>query len=117
MNIIRAFFNSLEGLSWTLKHERAIRQEFLALILGAVIALMIPVSALEQVALIGSILFVMIVELLNTAIEKTVDRVSKEIHPLSKIAKDTASAAVLLSIILCVSIWFVICLPLIKTYF
>ena len=117
MNMIRAFFNSLAGLSWTLKYERAIRQEFFVLILGVFIALIIPASPLEQIALIGSILFVIIIELINTAIEKTVDRISKEIHPLSKIAKDTASAAVLLSIILCVSIWLVICLPLIKTYF
>lgn len=117
MNIVRAFFHSLAGLSWTLKHERAVQQEFFVLIFAMLLIFILPVSSLEKLALLGSIVFVIIVELINTAIEKTVDRISKEIHPLSKIAKDTGSAAVLLSLILCLSIWFVICFPLIKTYF
>lgn len=116
-SILRAFLHSLEGLWWTLKHERAVRQEWLAFLIAIPVTYVLPLSLLHKILLLCSILFVIIVELLNTAIEKTVDRISLERHSLAKIAKDTGSAAVLVSIIFCMMIWFAVCFPLFKDYF
>ena len=103
--IVRAAGYSASGLRMAYVGESAFRQEvWLA-------AVMLPASFWlgrdwEQTALLaGSVLLVMIVELLNSGIEAVVDRVSDERHELSKRAKDLASAAVLLSLLLCAGIW------------
>ena len=69
------------------------------------VALFLPASALGKVLMIGSILLVLIVELLNSAIESAVDHTSLELHPLAKRAKDIASAAVFLSIVNALVVW------------
>ncbi len=95
---------SLAGLRAGLA-ETAFRQEFLAALV------LLPASAwlarnwVEAALLAGSVLIVLIVELLNTAVETVVDRVGLEWHALSKRAKDMGSAAVLLSLLLCGGIW------------
>jgi len=110
--IFAAFFYSIEGFKSAWKNEHAFRQEMMLVVPATIIALLLPVSALEKVALIGVLLLVLIVELLNSAIEAIVDRVSLERHPLSKNAKDFGSAAVFLALTLVAMTWAVIVLPL-----
>jgi len=85
--------------------ETSFRQEVLAAILLLPLAFWLGRSWVETALLAGSVLIVMIVELLNTGIETAIDRVGPEWHDLSKRAKDMGSAAVLLSLILCGGIW------------
>lgn len=106
-----ALFYSLSGLKTAWKHEHAFRQELMFVIPGLVIALLVPVSALEKLLLISVLMLVLIVELMNSSIEAIVDRVSLERHPLSKNAKDLGSAAVLLAVLLAAITWAVILLP------
>jgi diacylglycerol kinase (ATP) len=79
---------------------------------GIIVALLLPVSRLEKLALIASLVLVLIVELLNSAIEAVVDRVSLDRHSLSKNAKDLGSAAVMLSFILALVTWGVVLYPM-----
>lgn len=80
---------------------------------GCIIAFLAPVPGLQRVALIAVLFLVLIVELINSAIEAVVDRVSFERHPLSKNAKDFGSAAVFLALTLAVITWGIILLPVI----
>jgi len=102
--VIHAFGYSIQGLQAAM-HEPAFRQEaYLAFIL-------IPMSFflgqnwVEISLLSGSVIFVLTVELLNTGLESAIDRVGPQWHDLSKRCKDLGSAAVLLSIVLCMGIW------------
>ena len=92
--VIRATGYSMAGLTAAYRGESAFRQEFW---LGR--------SWVEVALLAGSLMLVLIVELLNSGIEAAIDRVSYELHDLSKRAKDLASAAVFLSLVLCAGIW------------
>jgi len=80
---------------------------------AAVVALLLPVSRLEKLALIAVLVLVLMVELINSALETVVDRISMERHPLSKNAKDLGSAAVCLALLVAVATWGVIVLPII----
>ncbi len=103
--ILNAFGYSMAGLAAAYRHESAFRQEtWLALALS-ITALLLPVGMLERCLLITSVLLVLIVELLNSAVEASVDRVSLERHELAKRAKDLGSASVLLSLLLCLWVW------------
>lgn len=82
------------------------------MILATVVALLLPVAALHKLLLIAVFVHVLVVELLNSAIEAVVDRVSLEQHPLAKNAKDFGSAAVFLSVTLALATWGVIVWPL-----
>lgn len=96
---------SLDGLRAAWRHEDAFRQE---VVLGAIVvavAIALPVTVLEKVALAGVVLIVVIVELLNTAIEAAIDRDSLRIDPLAKRAKDYGSAAVMLALVLAGGVW------------
>ncbi len=110
--IFSAVFYSIDGFRAAWRHEHAFRQELMIVVPGVVLALLIPVSALERIALIAVLVLVLVVELLNSAIEAVVDRVSLERNPLSKNAKDLGSAAVMLTFILALVTWGVIALPL-----
>lgn len=112
--IFSAFFYSLDGFQSAWKGEHAFRQELLLVVPGTVIALLLPVTAMEKLLLIGVLILLLIVELLNSAIEAVVDRVSLERHPLSKNAKDFGSAAVFLALTLAGITWAVILLPLVR---
>ncbi len=107
-NLINAFKNSLDGLTHALKSERAFRQEIILLIAGSIAAILLTNSSVERAILIGSIAMVLIVELLNSAIEATIDRIGPEKHPLSKNAKDLGSAAVLVSLLTAAAMWIII---------
>jgi diacylglycerol kinase (ATP) len=110
--IYAAFFYSIEGFRTAWKSEHAFRQEMFLVVPGVIIALLLPVSALEKLALICVLILLLIVELINSAIEAVVDRVSLDRHPLSKNAKDFGSAAVFLALTIVTATWAVIVLPL-----
>ena len=95
---------SLAGLraGW---NETAFRQEALASVVLIPAAFWLSQSWMETVLLAGTVLLVLIVELLNTGIEAAIDRIGPEWHALSKRAKDMGSAAVLLSLLLCAGTW------------
>lgn len=96
---------ALAGLREAWQHEDAFRQEVVIAAIAIPAALFLPVSNLGKALLVGSILLVLVVELLNSAIEAAVDFASLERHPLAKRAKDVASAAVMLSIVNAVAVW------------
>ncbi len=96
---------ALAGLRTAWQHEDAFRQEVLIAVVAIPAALLLPVTAISKALMIASILLVLIVELLNSALEAAVDHTSLERHPLAKRAKDVASAAVLLSIVNAVVVW------------
>ncbi|MFZ6690371.1 diacylglycerol kinase [Undibacterium sp. SXout20W] len=108
--IFSAFFYSIDGFKSAWKNEHAFRQELVLVIIGILTALVLPVSAFEKLMMIAVLLLILVVELLNSAIEAVVDRVSLERHILSKNAKDFGSAAVLLTLIIAVATWSVILL-------
>ena len=99
-----AFGYSLAGLraAWG---ETAFRQEAIAAVVLLPLSGWLGRTWVETVLLAGSVVFVMVVELLNTGIETAIDRIGPEWHDLSKRAKDMGSAAVLLSLLLCAATW------------
>ncbi|EOW6847956.1 diacylglycerol kinase [Cronobacter sakazakii] len=103
--IINAAGYSWKGLRAAWKNEAAFRQEGVAVIAAILIACWLDVDPITRVLLIGSVTLVMIVEIINSAIEAVVDRIGPEFHELSGRAKDMGSAAVLLSIILALVVW------------
>lgn len=106
--ILPAMGYAIAGLKAAWQHEHAFRQEMVMVIILSVTALALPISAFQKMFLISLLIFVLIVELINSAIEAIVDRVSLERHPLSKNAKDMGSAAVMLSIFMCGAGWIVV---------
>lgn len=109
--IIAALLNSWRGLKFTCQTETAFIQEIILAILLSPLIFTIDTSSAEKALLILSIFIVLIVEVLNSAIEKTIDRIGLEHHPLSGKAKDMGSAAVLLSLIMMVIVWGIIIIP------
>lgn len=103
--LINAFGYSLEGLKAAYKNEDAFRQEVRLAIVLIPLAIYLGKSGIEDALMIGSVLLVVIVELLNSSIEATVDRISLENHMLAKRAKDIGSAAVLISLINLAVVW------------
>ncbi|WP_394202050.1 diacylglycerol kinase [Shewanella waksmanii] len=111
--VIRATGFSIQGLTKAWRYEAAFRQEVMLAAIMLPIAAFIDVTVPERILLIATVFLVLIVELINSAIEAVVDRISDEIHPLSGQAKDVASAAVFLSLMLCAITWIMIIFPLI----
>lgn len=103
--ILRATKFSAQGLGLALRHEAAFRQEVALLIVLTPVAIWLGQSAIQFALLIGSCLLVLIVELLNSAIEAAIDRHGDEQHELSGRAKDMGSAAVFISLILVLLVW------------
>lgn len=100
-----AFFYSMAGLRAAFVHEDAFRQETLLALILIPLALWLPASGIGHALMVGSVLLVLIVELLNSAIEAVVDRVSLENHALSKRAKDIGSAAVFIALLNVAGVW------------
>ena len=96
---------SLQGIRAAFRHEDAFRQEIALAAVLIPVALLVEGSGIGRALLIGSMLIVLIVELLNSAIEATVDRISFEDHSLAKRAKDIGSAAVFISLVNVVVTW------------
>jgi len=106
--IIKAAGYSWQGIRYAFRNEAAFRQECALLLIAIIVALVCDVSATQKILLIGSVTFVLIVEILNSAIEAVVDRFGKEFHPLSKAAKDMGSAAVFIALALAASVWLLV---------
>jgi diacylglycerol kinase (ATP) len=102
---------SLDGWRTAFRNEQALRQEVAIALALLPFALLLPLTLAERAVLIAAILLVLIVELLNSAIEAVVDRVSLERHELAKRAKDYGSAAVMLSILTGTMLWLAIAGP------
>ncbi len=103
--VINAVRYSMDGLRAAYTGEDAFRQETLLAAALIPLAIWLPVSGLGKALMIASVLLVLAVELINSAIEAVVDRVSLDPHPLSKRAKDLGSAAVLLALINVAAVW------------
>lgn len=101
----QAAINSWNGLVAVTQLEEAFRQEIAVLIIGIPLAFFLTADAGERFALIGVIVFIMIVELLNTAVEKLCDRVTRDDDPVIKRVKDMGSAAVGLSLLAAGAVW------------
>jgi len=106
----RAFGNSYKGFAGAFREEAAFRQELALAVVLIPLGLWLGRNGVERLLLIGPVLVLLIVELLNSAIEATVDRVGLERHPLSGLAKDIGSAAVFLSITLLAASWLLVLL-------
>ncbi|OQW69896.1 MAG: diacylglycerol kinase [Methylotenera sp.] len=106
--LFNAFGYSVDGFKAAYKHEDAFRQEVLLSIILTPLAFYLGNSAIEIALMIASVLLVLIVELLNSAIEAVVDRVSIERHELAKRAKDIGSAAVFIALLIMVVVWCLI---------
>ena len=104
--IILAGVYSFNGWMAALRHEAAFRQELTLAILFIPVAMLIDVTRTERVLLVIVTVFVLIVELLNSAVEAVVDRIGAEHHELSGRAKDLGSAAVMTSLLLWLYVWF-----------
>lgn len=101
----RGLLHSLDGLSAAFRHEEAFRQEVLLALVLIPLALHAPASGIGKALMIASVLFVLVVELINSAIEAVTDRISLEHHVLAKRAKDMGSAAVMLSLLAVPVVW------------
>jgi diacylglycerol kinase (ATP) len=112
-----ALKNSLNGFRVAIREESAFRQEltFAAILLP--LGAFVPVDAVSHVLLFGSVLLVLIVELLNSSVEAAIDRISLERHELSKRAKDLGSAAVMVALAVCVLTGVLIVGPLVLRWF
>lgn len=103
-----AFFYTLDGLRAAYRHEDAFRQEVWLACLLIPLAFFLPASGIGRALMVGSVLLVLIVELVNSAIEAAIDRISLENHKLSKRAKDIGSAAVMIALINVVVTWLLV---------
>jgi diacylglycerol kinase (ATP) len=111
LRLISAVKYSIQGLRAGWQHEAALRSEMVALLVLSVAALATPLSTVQRVVLVGSVLLVLVVELLNSAIEAVVDLASPALHPLAGRAKDMGSAAVMICVLFCCGLWAWIALP------
>jgi diacylglycerol kinase (ATP) len=108
--VLRAAGASLRGLAGAFREEAAFRQELAFAALVIPLGLWLGHSGIERALLIGPVLLMLIVELLNSAIEATVDRIGLERHALAGLAKDIGSAAVLMSFVLLTAVWLLVLL-------
>jgi diacylglycerol kinase (ATP) len=108
--IFNAFGWSMSGLKAAFTNEAAFRQELLLCLILAPLGLYLGKTGLEKALLLGSLMLVLIVELLNSAVETVVDRIGKDQHDLSGRAKDMGSAAVFLSLLNVLLVWLLIIL-------
>lgn len=100
-----ALFYSIDGFRAAFRHEDAFRQEVMLAAVLLPLALLLPVPGIGKALMLASVLLVLIVELVNSAVEATVDRISLENHQLAKRAKDIGSAAVFVSLVNLAAVW------------
>ena len=106
--LLNAARYSIDGFRAAWAHEDAFRQEVLLALVMIPVAFVLPVGVVEKILMIGTVLLVLIVELLNSAVEAAIDRDSFEINPLGKRAKDLGSAAVMLALLFTAGTWIAI---------
>jgi diacylglycerol kinase (ATP) len=109
--MFRAFGASMQGLSGAFREEAAFRQELALAVLVIPLGLWLGQNGVERALLIAPMFLVLVVELINSAIETTVDRIGLERHKLSGLAKDIGSAAVLMSLLLLAVVWLLVLWP------
>ncbi len=97
--VVKAFGYSMSGLAAAYRNEAAFRQEVLLAAVLVPLALFLPATGAGRALMVGSVMLVLVVELLNSAVEATVDRVSLDDHALAKRAKDIGSAAVMVALV------------------
>ena len=110
LRVMRALGASVHGLVGALREEASFRQELALAVLVIPLALWLGHSGVERALLIAPMLLILIVELLNSAIEATVDRIGFERHKLAGLAKDIGSAAVFMSFVLLTTVWLLVLL-------
>jgi len=103
--------NSLAGFKVAFRDESAFRQELALAAILIPIGILVPVEPVARVMLISSVLLVLAVELLNSSVEAAIDRISLERHELSRTAKDLGSAAVMVSLAMCLMTWLILLGP------
>ena len=106
--ILMALKNSVHGIKFALSKHTAFKQELLVAIILTPLALLLGETGVEKALLIGSIFLVLIVELINSSIETTIDRIGLEKNDLSRHAKDMASGAVFISLLNLLIIWYLV---------
>ena len=106
--VYKAAGYSVKGLTAAWKNEAAFRQEAVAAIIAIILAFWLDVDAIARLLLIGKVIIVIIIEVINSAIEAVVDRIGSELHELSGRAKDMGSAAVFLAILLALFVWITV---------
>lgn len=106
--ILNAFKFSYDGFVATFKSEEAFRQDLIICMVLTPIAIFLPITLIEKLFLFSTLFLIVMAELINTAIEMTIDRISEELHPLSKIAKDIGSCIVLVSFMYLILVWTLI---------
>jgi diacylglycerol kinase (ATP) len=111
-----AMKNSFAGFRVAIREESAFRQELTLAAILVPCGLVVPVDPVSRVLLLGSVLLVLIVELLNSSVEAAIDRISLERHELSRRAKDLGSAAVMVALFMCVMTWALIVGPLLMRW-
>ncbi|MEM0966464.1 MAG: diacylglycerol kinase [Verrucomicrobiota bacterium] len=105
MRLIRAANHSIDGIGAALKHEAAFRQEIVLACILIPLAIVLELPVTEKVLLVGVLFFVLVTELLNTAVECCIDYISFDLHPIAKRAKDLGSAAVFLTLVFAGATW------------
>ena len=108
--LFRAFGASRRGLVGAYREEAAFRQELAVAVIATPLGIWLGHNGVERALLVASVLLVLVVELLNSAIEAAVDRVGPERHELAGLAKDVGSAAVLVALLLCAAVWALVLL-------
>lgn len=115
--IFKAFRYSMQGMQHAFTHEAAFRQELLLLVPSVAVLAFVDIARLEKLFLVALAVIVLTVEILNSAIEAVVDRISEDAHPLSGRAKDLGSAAVFLVLSLYVVCWLtLVAAPLVANW-
>ena len=110
-NFIASLRYAMDGFWAAIRHEPSFREDLIFVVLLVPFAIILPVNAVSTALMIASLLLIMIVELLNSAIEWTIDYLRPEIHPLAKRIKDMASAAVFLAYLNCIVVWTIMLWP------
>lgn len=110
--ILKAFVYSYDGFIASFKSEAALRQDIIICAILFIVALFLPLDVISQLLMISSLIFIILMELVNTAIETVVDRIGDEYHILSKKAKDIGSLLVLIAFINATLIWGVLLIRL-----
>ena len=110
-NFIASIRYSIDGFFAACRHEPSFREDLIFSILLVPLAIILPVNAVSTGLMISSLILILIVELLNSAIEWVIDYLRPERHPLAKRIKDMASAAVFLSYINCIVVWTIMLWP------
>lgn len=100
--------HSLAGFAEAYRHEQSFREDLVFVVLLSPFAIILPVNAVSTAVMLASLLLIVVTELLNSAIESTIDDISLEKRPLAKRAKDMASAAVFLAFLNCLAVWGII---------